>query len=297
MLLLFRTASWWRKAGHQRQHDRSWARRRSICNTRNCRRPSTSRAEGCQPRPLWSMVHRCSAITLSPVNFILTMNYHTFWQKLGERIPRGLSGSPHWDLGRFNELPLGQGVSHHGWSGMWDPCLLMGNPTLKLPTCSIPGPMTRKLCSALDELRNLQRTCERKASPGVSWFWNLDALDMLDAILLPNLARIWELRSHAGDVQSMYTLQSSNIGEGTYGSATGPKTYRCLSWRLRAPEDPCRFLHIVNYIYDMYTYIYMLVYTIYVYILSSIRVHMWIYIYTRLYLSIHVYSLCLYVPI
>ena len=33
----------------------------------------------------------------------------------------------------------------------------------------------------------------------------------------------WALRSHAGDVQSMYTLQSSNIGEGTYGSATGPK--------------------------------------------------------------------------
>lgn len=26
------------------------------------------------------------------------------------------------------------------------------------------------------------------------------------------------LRSHAGDIQSMYTLQSSKIGEGTYGS-------------------------------------------------------------------------------
>lgn len=30
------------------------------------------------------------------------------------------------------------------------------------------------------------------------------------------------LRSHAGDVQSMYTLQNSNIGEGTYGSVPRP---------------------------------------------------------------------------
>lgn len=193
---------------------------------------------------------------------------------------------------------------------------MMGNPTLKLPTCSIPGHMTRKLCSALDELRNLQRTCERKASPGVSWFWNLDALDMLDAILLRNLARIWALRSHAGDVQSMYTLQSSNIGEGTYGSATGPKTYRCLSWKLRAPEDPCRYLWLkiitppkfkpsifYTYLTISMTCIYLFV-CVYIYMYVCI---LFMFIYCRLYVSIceyiyictfiHVYSLCLYVPI
>ena len=33
------------------------------------------------------------------------------------------------------------------------------------------------------------------------------------------------LRSHAGDVQSMYKMQNNNIGEGTYGSVPWLVTY------------------------------------------------------------------------